>query len=63
MQPFPAQATPLPGNPGAIVPHQLWAHLTPGQQQHVRQALIAVGQRLLDNLLNPPPPQESSDER
>jgi hypothetical protein len=63
MPPSPAQATPLPGTHGAIAPHQLWAQLTRGQQQRLRQALIAVGRQLLDNHPNPPTTQELSDER
>jgi len=62
MQPPPARATPLPGNAGSIVPCQLWAHLTPSQQHHLRQTLIVIGQQWLDHLLHQPLPAESSHE-
>lgn len=47
MQVHPAPTAP-PLKPGdRIAPHQLWSHLSVGQQQHVRQVLIRVAQQLM----------------
>jgi hypothetical protein len=41
-----------------ITPHQLWHHLSSGQQQHVRQVLISVAKHLVAHR----PPILSSEE-
>jgi hypothetical protein len=45
----PARAAPVPPlkPDDRIAPHQLWSHLSVGQQQHVRQGLIGVAQQLM----------------
>ncbi len=63
MQSLQVQTAPLPKKPRPIAPHQLWAQLTPSQQQHVRQALIAITQCVLSPLPAKPPAEESNDER
>ena len=47
MRVHPAQAAPVPPlkPDDRIAPHQLWSHLSVGQQQHVRQVLIGVAQQ------------------
>jgi hypothetical protein len=59
----PAPVARLSENRGAIAPHQLWAQLTPSQQQPLRRALITVAQHLLANLPSQPPPEDLPDER
>jgi len=43
-----------------IAPHQLWSHLSVGQQQHVRQVLIRVAQQLMVHRPNPPRTEEAT---
>jgi hypothetical protein len=49
MRVHPARAAPVPPlkPDDRIAPHQLWSHLSVGQQQHVRQVLIGVAQQLM----------------
>ena len=47
MRVHPARAAPPFKPDDRIAPHQLWSHLSVGQQQHVRQVLIHVAQQLL----------------
>ena len=44
MRVHPARAAPPLKPDDRITPHQLWSHLSVGQQQHVRQVLIGVAQ-------------------
>jgi hypothetical protein len=39
-------APPAPSD-DRIAPHQLWPHLSSGQQQHVRQVFISVAKHLV----------------
>jgi hypothetical protein len=48
---------------GAIAPNQLWAQLTPHQQQPLRRVLIGIAQQLLATLPHPTPPEDRFDER
>lgn len=57
-----SRTVPLPATAGLIAPHQLWTHLTPPQQQQVRQVLIALGQQLLAERPGEPQPEESNHE-
>jgi hypothetical protein len=41
------RAAPPSPSDAPIVPHQLWPHLSSGQQQHVRQVLINVAKHLV----------------
>jgi hypothetical protein len=59
----PPPATRGAENHGAIAPQQLWAQLTPHQQQRLRRALIVVAQHLLANLPGEPPHEDPLDER
>jgi hypothetical protein len=60
MQVHPVRIAP-PLKPGArIAPHQLWSHLSVGQQQHVRQVLIRVAQQLMVHRPNPPRTEEAT---
>ena len=47
MRVHPARAAPPLKPDDRIAPHQLWSHLSVGQQQHVRQVLIGVTQQLM----------------
>ena len=58
----PRPAIQVAENRGAIVPHQLWAQLTPSQQQPLRQALIGIAQHLTASLRRPPPSKEPANE-
>lgn len=60
---LPPAATRFAENHGAIAPRQLWAQLTPNQQQALRRALIIVAQHLLANLPGEPPHEDPPDER
>ena len=60
MSSSPAPAAQVAENRGAIAPYQLWAQLTPSQQQPLRQALIGVAQQLLAHR---PPREAPPDER
>jgi hypothetical protein len=55
MRVHPARAAPPLEPDDRIAPHQLWSHLSVGQQQHVRQVLIGVAQQLLAHLPSQPP--------
>ena len=60
MQVHPARIA-LPRKLGArIAPHQLWSHLSVGQQQHVRQVLIRMAQQLMVHRPNPPRTEEAT---
>jgi hypothetical protein len=52
MSVHPARAAPPPSD-DRIAPHQLWPHLSSGQQQQVRQVLIGVAQQVVARLPNP----------
>ena len=41
------RATPPPPSDDRIAPHQLWPHLSSGQQHQVRQVLIGVAKQLV----------------
>ena len=41
------RAAPPSPSDDRIAPHQLWPHLSSGQQQHVRQVLISVAKHLV----------------
>jgi hypothetical protein len=56
----PARAAPPPQSDDRIVPHQLWQHLSSGQQQHVRRVLIGVAQQLVIHLQSPSQHEETS---
>ena len=43
----PARAAPTRPSDDRIAPHQLWPHLSSGQQQQVRQVLTGVAQELV----------------
>jgi hypothetical protein len=43
MRVHPTRAAPPRKPDGQIAPHQLWSHLSIGQQQHVRQVLRRAG--------------------
>lgn len=58
----PTPATQVAENRGAIVPQQLWAQLTPSQQQPLRQALLGVAQHLTASLRRPPPSEDLANE-
>ena len=51
------RAAPPSPSDAPIAPHQLWPHLSSGQQQHVRQVLINVAKHLVA-----PRPQPSRHE-
>jgi len=59
----PVQATPSLKTPLQIAPEQLWIQLTPLQQQHVHQALIAIGEHLLSVSGHHLSLEEHTDER
>ncbi len=63
MSSSPAPAAPIAETRAAIAPHQLWAQLTPRQQQPLRRVLIGVAQHLLTSLPPPPRREEPPDER
>jgi hypothetical protein len=58
MRVHPARAAPPRKPDDQIAPHQLWSHLSVGQQQHVRQVLISVAQQLLAHRPSPPRTEE-----
>src|SRR5262247_4634217 len=58
MRVHPARAAPPLKPDDRIAPHQLWSHLSVGQQQHVRQVLIGVAQQLMVHRPSQPRPQE-----
>ena len=41
------RAAPPSPSDDRIAPHQLWPHLSSGQQQHVRQVMISVAKHLV----------------
>src|SRR2546428_11581504 len=55
MRVHPARAAPPLKPDDQIAPHQLWSHLSVGQQQHVRQVLIGIAQQLLAHRPSHPP--------
>ena len=55
----PARAAP-PQSDDRIAPHQLWQHLSSGQQQHVRRVLIGVAQQLVAHLPSPSQREETT---
>ena len=55
-----ARAAPPLQSDNRIAPHQLWQHLSCGQQQHVRQVLIGVAQQLVADLPNPSQREETT---
>ena len=62
MRVHPALAAPVPPlkPDDRIAPHQLWSHLSVGQQQHVRRVIIGVAQQLLTYRPSPPRPEETT---
>jgi hypothetical protein len=58
MPAHPARAAPPSPNENPIAPHQLWQHLSSGQQQHVRQVLIGVAKHLVTHQPSPSPHEE-----
>ena len=52
------RAAPPSPNDAPIAPHQLWPHLSSGQQQHVRQVLISVAKHLVAPRPQPSLPEE-----
>lgn len=63
MPAHPARAAPLSPEMKPIVPHQLWQHLSSGQQQHVRQVLIGVAKHLVTRQPNPATHKEITHDR
>ena len=55
-----ARAAPPSTSENPIAPHQLWPHLSRGQQQHVRQVLIGVAKHLVTHRPTPPPHKETT---
>src|SRR5215813_5058819 len=53
------RAAPPPQPDRLIAPHQLWQHLSIGQQQHVRKVLLGVVQQLVAHLPSPLPYEET----
>jgi hypothetical protein len=60
MRVHPARAAPPLKPDDRIAPHQLWSHLSVGQQQHVRQVLIGVAQQLLAHRPSQPRTEEAT---
>jgi hypothetical protein len=60
MRVHPARAAPPLKPDDRIAPHQLWSHLSVGQQQHVRQVLIHVAQQLMAHQLSTPRTEETT---
>ena len=58
MRVHPARAAPPLKPDDRIAPHQLWSHLSVGQQQHVRQVLIGVAQQLIAHRPSQPRTEE-----
>ena len=54
----PARAAPPRKPDDQIAPHQLWSHLSVGQQPHVRQVLIGVAHQLLAHRPSQPRTEE-----
>ena len=52
------RAAPPSPSDDRIAPHQLWPHLSSGQQQHVRQVLISVAKHLVAPRPHPSLPEE-----
>ena len=62
MRVHPARAAPVPPRKpdDRIAPHQLWSHLSVGQQQHVRRVLIGVAQQLMAHRPSQPRTEETT---
>ena len=60
MRVHPARAAPPLKPDDRIAPHQLWSHLSVGQQQRVRQVLIGVAQHVVTCQPNPLPSEETT---
>jgi hypothetical protein len=60
MRVHPARAAPPLKPDDRIAPHQLWSHLSVGQQQHVRQVLIGIAQQLLAHRPSLPRAEETT---
>ena len=60
MRVHPVRAAPPLEPDDRIAPHQLWSHLSVGEQQHVRQVLIGVAQQLLAHLQSQPRTEETT---
>src|SRR5215510_7216131 len=54
-----ARAPPPPDR--LIAPHQLWHHLSVGQQQHVRTILLVVAHQLVAHLPSPSRREETTN--